>query len=123
MKQVRSYFLLMAIFLPLFANAGDGYQITGRSGLAYFVAIDSAQQNNEDVYRYAVGEACAGKAICQVQYWIGSAPNSFPLNDSQVDSKLVHWQQNLNTGLRRWLVKCSASNLFRSEKRMYVIPL
>lgn len=116
MKHIRPPLLLMAIFLPLFANAGDGYKITGKSGVMYFVAIDSAQQNNEDVYRYAVGEACAGKAICQVQYWVGSAPNSFPINDSQVDSKLVHWQQNLNTGLRRWLVKCNSSNLFASER-------
>ncbi|MGD9842034.1 MAG: hypothetical protein AB7Q04_11780 [Steroidobacteraceae bacterium] len=82
----------------------------------YFVAIDSAQQKNEDVSRFAVGETCAGKAICQVQYWVGSAPSSFPLNDSQVDLKLAHWQQNLNTGLRRWLVKCSASSLFSSER-------
>jgi len=116
MKRIKISFFLMAIFLPLFATASDGYNITGKLGVMYFVAIDSAQKNNEEVYRYAVGEACAGKAICQVQYWVGSAPNSFPLTDSQVDSKLVQWQQNLNTGLRRWLVKCSASNLFASER-------
>ena len=72
MKHIRTSLLLVAIFLPLFANAGDGYKITGKSGVMYFVAIDSSQQNNEDIYRYAVGEACAGKAICQVQYWVGS---------------------------------------------------
>ena len=116
MKLFKNQFLLMAIFLPLFANAGDGYKITGKSGVMHFVAIDSAQKNNEDVYRYAVGKACAGKAICQVLYWIGNAPNSFPLNEKQVDSKLVHWQQNLNTGLRRWLVKCDNSNLFVNER-------
>jgi hypothetical protein len=97
---------------PFFANAGDGYNITGKSSVMYFVAIDSAQQNNEDIYRFAVSEACAGKSICQVQYWVDNAPKSFPLSDSQVDSKIVYWQQHLNTGLRRWLVKCNSSKLF-----------
>lgn len=116
MKRLRVSLLLIAVLLPFLAHAGDGYKITGKSGVMYFVAIDAAQQNNEDIYRFAVGEACSGKAICQVQYWAGSAPRAFPLTDNQVDSKLVHWQQNLNTGLRRWLVKCSASNLFSKER-------
>ncbi len=116
MKSIRIPFLLVAIFLSSIVSAGDGYEITGNAGIMYFVAIDSAQQNNEDVYRFAVAEACAGKAKCQVQYWVGRAPSSFPLSDSQFDSKLVHWQQNLNTDLRRWLVKCAASNLFASER-------
>jgi len=82
----------------------------------YFVAIEPAQKNNEDIYRFAVGEACAGKAICQVQYWVGNAPSGFPLTDAQVSSKLVQWQQNLNTGLRRWLVNCKKINLFAKER-------
>lgn len=98
------------------ALSGDDYKITGNQGIMYFVAIDAAQKDNEDVYRFAVGEACAGKAICQVQYWIGSAPSGFPLSDAQIESKLVQWQQNLNTGLRRWLVKCDSSGLFASER-------
>jgi hypothetical protein len=98
------------------ANASDGYTITGRSGVMHFVAIDADQKDNEDIYRFAVGEACAGKAICQVQYWIGDAPNKFPLTDAQVESKVVQWQQNLNTGLRRWLVKCADSNLFKNDR-------
>ena len=116
MKHLRVPFLFVAILLSFFTHAGDGYKIVGKSGVMYFVAIDTAQKDNEDVYRFAVGEACAGKAICQVQYWAGSAPRSFPLTDGQVNSKLVHWQQNLNTGLRRWLVKCSDSNLFSKER-------
>lgn len=116
MKILRIPFLFIAILLPFLAHAGDGYKITGKSGVMYFIAIDESQQNNEDVYRFSVGEACAGKAICQVQYWVGSAPKAFPLTDNQVESKVVHWQQNLNTGLRRWLVKCSVSNLFLKDR-------
>ena len=116
MKSIAKVFFLVALCLPTVAIAGDGYKITGQSGIMFFVAIDAAQKNNEDVYRFAVGEACAGKAICQVQYWVGNAPSKFPLTDAQVASKLVHWQQNLNTGLRRWLVKCSSSNLFAKER-------
>jgi len=116
MKSISIVFFLVAICIPMVVNAGDGYKITGQSGMMFFVAIDSAQKDNEDVYRLAVGEACAGKAICQVQFWIGNAPSGFPLTDAQVDSKLVQWQQNLNTGLRRWLVKCHSSNLFSKER-------
>ena len=116
MKSIAKVFFLLVICLPAVALAGDGYKITGHSGIMFFVAIDASQKNNEDVYRFAVGEACAGKAICQVQFWVGNAPSKLPLTDAQVASKLVHWQQNLNTGLRRWLVKCSSSNLFAEER-------
>ncbi|PLX50535.1 MAG: hypothetical protein C0613_03910 [Desulfobulbaceae bacterium] len=116
MKGMAKVFLFVMIWLPTVANAGDGYKITGQSGVMYFVAVDADQKDNEDVYRYAVGEACAGKAVCQVQFWVDSAPKKFPLTDAQVDSKLVQWQLNLNTGLRRWLVKCSSSNLFAKER-------
>ena len=110
--------LIMAIcFLPFAASASDGYKITGKSGIMYFVSVDKKQAANEDVYRLAVGEACAGKSICQVQYWIGSAPKGFPLSDAQVKSKVVQWQQNFNTGLRRWLVNCKSSKLFSKERQ------
>lgn len=116
MKDIAKAFLFMVIWLPIVAAAGDGYKITGQSGIIFFVAVDATQKDNEDVYRLAVGEACAGKAICQVQFWAGSAPSKFPLTDAQVGSKLVQWQLNLNTGLRRWLVKCSSSSLFDNER-------
>jgi hypothetical protein len=116
MKSIIMVFLLVTTCMPMAAIAGDGYKITGHSGLMYFVAINKTQKDNEDVYRLAVGEACAGKTICQVQFWVGNAPNRFPLTDDQVDSKLVQWQQNFNTGLRRWLVKCSSSDLFSKER-------
>jgi hypothetical protein len=116
MKSIFMVFLLVTICIPIASIAGDDYKITGHSGLMYFVAVNKVQQDNEDVYRLAVGEACAGKTICQVQFWVGSAPNSFTLTDDQVDSKLVQWQQNFNTGLRRWLVKCSSSNLFSKDR-------
>lgn len=51
--------------------AGEGYKITGNAGVMYFVATDAPQRDSEDVYRSAVAEACAGKRICQVQFWIG----------------------------------------------------
>ena len=72
-------FLLAAICLPMVATAGDAYKITGQSGNMFFVAVDTAQKDNEDVYCFAVEEACAGKAICQVQFWVGSASSGFPL--------------------------------------------
>ena len=116
MKDIAKAFLFLAICLPIVATASDGYRITGKSGAMHFVAVDVAQKDNEDIYRLAVGNACAGKAICQVHFWVGSAPSKFPLTDAQVDSKLVQWQQNLNTGLRRWSVKCSSTNLFSKER-------
>lgn len=116
MKGLAKAFLFVVIWLPILATAGDGYKITGQSGIMFFVAVDTDQKDNEDIYRFAVGDACAGQDICQVQFWIGSAPSRFPLTDSQVDSKLVQWQLNLNTGLRRWLVNCSSSNLFAKER-------
>ncbi|BAZ94896.1 hypothetical protein TspCOW1_32850 [Thiohalobacter sp. COW1] len=116
MKSITNLFLFFVVWLPIIATASDDYKITGKSGIMHFVAVDATQKDNEDVYRLAVGNACAGKAICQVQFWVGSAPSKFPLTDAQVESKLVQWQQNLNTGLRRWLVKCSSSNLFSKER-------
>jgi hypothetical protein len=98
------------------AVSSTGYKITGRQGVMHFVAIDEANKANEDTYRLAAGSACAGERICQVQYWIGSAPNRFPLTDAQVESKVVQWQLNLNTGLRRWLVNCKTSDVFKSER-------
>ncbi|MGH1447902.1 MAG: hypothetical protein ACRBBM_00555 [Pseudomonadaceae bacterium] len=117
MKGLKIAVLLIAAAaaFPTFADS-SGYRITGRAGVLSFVAIDSAGINNEDVYRYAVAEACAGKPICQVHYWENNAPTKLPFTTEQVESKLVVWQLNLNTGLRRWLVKCSQSDLFRNER-------
>jgi len=112
MKSVAKALILAAIFLPVVVSAGNGYKITGQSSIMFFVSIDAAQKNNEDIYRLAAGKACSGKSICQVQYWVGNAPSAFPLTDAQVNSKIAHWQQNLNTGLRRWLVKCSSTKIF-----------
>ena len=102
--------------MPISANARDGYKITGNQGVMHFVAVEDSQKNNEDVFRLAVAEVCAGKAVCQVQFWVGDAPSKFPMTDEQVASKLVQWKQNLNTGLRGWLVKCEESELFSSER-------
>jgi len=115
MKRFQAIFYIM-LSVSLSSYASDGFKITGSSGIMYFASIESSSKDNEDVYRTAVGEACAGKPICQVQFWVGNAPNSFPLTDAQVNAKLVHWQQNLNTGLRRWLVKCESSKLFSNER-------
>lgn len=112
----RICLLLTLILIPSALLAGEGYTITGRSGVMYFVSIEASQKNKEDVYRFAVAEACIRQSICQVQFWVGTAPSGFPLTDAQVESKTVHWQQNLNTGLRRWLVKCSITELFDAER-------
>lgn len=116
MRVIATTLLLTVTCLPIVAAAGSGYKITGQSGVMFFVAVDAAQKDNEDIYRLAVEEACAGKSICQIQFWVGSAPNKFPLTDAQADSKLVQWQLNLNTGLRRWLVECNSSKLFAKER-------
>ena len=116
MKLIGNVLALIIASLPLAASASDGYKITGRSGLMVFVAVDATQVANEDVYRMAVAEACVGKSICQVNYWATTAPTGLPLNNSQMDSKLVNWQQNQNTGLRRWLVNCKLSNLFPNNR-------
>lgn len=116
MRAIATALFLTVICLPVVAAAGSDYKITGQSGVMSFVAVDTAQKDNEDVYRLAAGKACAGKPICQVQFWVGSAPSRFPLTDAQIDSKLVQWQLNLNTGLRQWLVKCKSSKLFAKER-------
>ena len=116
MRKIFLFVFLTGVCVPLIATAGNGYKITGQSGIMFFVSIQPAQKNNEDIFRLAVSRACAGKKICQVQFWAGNAPSRFPLTDVQVNSKIVHWQQNLNTGLRRWLVKCNSSNLFAKKR-------
>jgi len=99
------------------ASASDGYRVSGSAGIMHFVSVDAAHKSNEDTYRLAVATLCTGKAVCQVHFWVNDAPKSLPMSDAQVDSKLVNWQQNLNTGLRRWLVKCSTgSKLFAQER-------
>lgn len=116
MRAFATVFTFGLLLLAAIVWAGDGYQISGKSGVMHFVSISDSAKDNEDVYRFAVAEICAGKAICQVQFWVGVAPSKFPLTDDQVNSKLVHWQQNLNTGLRRWLVNCNATAIFMSDR-------
>ena len=110
------FFFIFTIASLASANAASGYEIKGNAGVMHFVAVDASEANNEDVYRLAVAEVCSGRAICQVLFWTEDAPNSFPLSDKDADSKRVHWQQNLNTGLRRWLVDCDSGNLFLNER-------
>lgn len=105
----------LAICLPVFAASND-YRVSGKVGLMTFVAVTPEQADNEDVYRLAMADACAGKPVCQVHYWVGRAPSSLPLTDEQVESKRAVWQLNLNTGLRRWMVKCEESNLFSDSR-------
>lgn len=117
MHRFVAFAIVVCWALPGVSVASDGYRVKGQAGIMHFVAVEPAQQNNEDLYRIAVAEACAGKAICQVLFWVGDAPNALPMSDAQVEAKLVHWQQNLNTGLRRWLVKCNAgTKLFEQER-------
>lgn len=116
MKRVIVMIGFAVIFLPMIVAADESYEVTGHSGGLFFVAIDPLSRNSEDVYRLAVGEACAGRRICQVAFWVGSAPSRLPLTDSEVVEELVRWQLNLNTGLRRWLVKCDSSGLFENQR-------
>ncbi|AQZ95545.1 hypothetical protein ACFSB1_00950 [Halopseudomonas phragmitis] len=117
MKPIKgaAFWFAMALALPAVVEAAD-YTITGSSGIMNFVAVNPSKIDDEDVYRLAVADACAGKPICQVHYWAGSAPSGLPLTDEQVDEKLAAWQLNLNTGLRRWLVKCAKSDIFANNR-------
>lgn len=81
-----------------------------------FVSVDKSQKDNEDVYRIAVAESCAGRAICNVHFWVGQAASRLPMTDAQVNSKVVTWQQNLNTGLRRWVVNCKTTDVFKGDR-------
>jgi hypothetical protein len=117
MRCLISLAIAVCLMFPLTSVASDGYRVAGKVGSMRFVSIEPSHQSNEDVYRLAVATACAGKAICQVQFWVGDAPSTLPMTDAQVEAKLVHWQQNLNTGLRRWLVKCSTGTQLFGEER------
>ena len=115
MKAIAKLFFLAAICLPMVAAANDGYKVSGHSGIMYFVAIDDDKKDDEDVYRFAVVDICDAKAACQIQYWVGDAPSGFPLTQEQIDSKLVHWQQD--SELNQWIVNCKASDLFSKERQ------
>ena len=116
MKLALSLLAFASLAVSSSASAGNGYTLTGQSGAMHLVSVDPAEKANEDVYRMAVADNCAGKAVCQVLFWVGPAPKALPMTDAQVDAKLVHWQQNLNTGLRRWMVKCDSTALFSDDR-------
>lgn len=105
----------IAMGAPCWLLAAD-YSVSGKAGLMTLVSVSPEQAENEDVYRLAVADACAGKPVCQVHYWVGQAPSGLPLTDEQVETKRAVWQLNMNTGLRRWLVKCEESNLFADNR-------
>ncbi|WP_460232795.1 hypothetical protein [Aurantivibrio plasticivorans] len=113
---ISTFLLFNILSFDETAYASSGYEITGRQGVMYFVEINETSKDNEDIFRIAVSEVCAGKSICQVQFWVGEKVSGFPLTDHQINSKLVQWKQNMNTGLRKWLVKCDSTKLFSSER-------
>lgn len=116
MKLIWIVIVIIGFAFSTNSYASPGYKIVGKSGILHFVAIEKAQKDNENVYRYAVGEACAGLRICQVAFWVDKAPKSLPLTDEQVNAEIVRWQLNLNTGLRRWMVNCKVSKLFQDSR-------
>ena len=116
MRHALTVLAVAALTASSAAAARQGYTLTGKSGAMHLVSVVPAEKANEDVYRMAVADNCAGKAVCQVLFWVGAAPKALPMTDAQVDAKLVHWQQNLNTGLRRWMVKCDSTTLFSDDR-------
>ena len=88
------------------ASASDGYTITGTQGVMHMVQMDPETASNTDNYHLAAGEICRLDKICQILFWTENAPTSFPMTDAQADSKVAHWQINMNTGLRRWFWDC-----------------
>ena len=97
---------ILAIGFVLTVNAAENYKVTGSQGVMNFVQIDKSAATNTDNYRFAVADICRMNKICQVLFWTDNAPSSFPLSDAQVNSKVAHWQINMNTGLRRWFWDC-----------------
>jgi len=97
--------LLMLGFV-MSANAGDGYTVTGSQGVMHLVQMDSDSASNTDKYHIAAGEICRLDRICQVLFWTANAPSSLPMTDAQANSKVAHWQINMNNGLRRWFWDC-----------------
>jgi RNA polymerase subunit RPABC4/transcription elongation factor Spt4 len=89
-------------------SGADGWRIIGKQGVVTFVAINKSQLKNQDNYRRAADEICAGKSICHVGFWVAGTdiPKSLPMTDAQVSSEVVQWAFNANTGLRRFLWSC-----------------
>jgi hypothetical protein len=93
-----------------------GYRIAGGRGIIVTVAIDIAHQTDEEVYRLAASEACESKKMCQVSFWVGDAPRTYPITEQDAERQIAQWNENRNTGLRRWMVKCSTTSLFSTER-------
>lgn len=103
---MRAIFILLLSGFALSVSAADGYTVTGTQGVMHMVQMDAEGVSNTDNYHLAAGEICRLDKICQVLFWTENAPKSFPMTDAQVNSKVAHWQINMNTGLRRWFWDC-----------------
>jgi len=88
------------------------WKLVHSQGLMNFVYVDKAHSNDQDQYRLAIADVCAGKNICQVMFWNDEAliPKQLPMSDAQDSAKVAHWQYNGNTGLRRLLWSCKIVN-------------
>jgi len=108
-------YALLIISLMLFvgrANAAQPWELVYAQGIMHFVHIDEEHWKDQDQYRLAIGEICAGKNMCQVLFWKDKrlVPKKLPMSDAAVKAKVAHWQYNGNTGVRRLLWSCEIVN-------------
>lgn len=62
MNKIATALAALSMYLPALAVSSD-YRVSGKTGLMTFVAVTPEQADNEDVYRLAMAEACAGR-VC-----------------------------------------------------------
>ena len=88
------------------------WQLVHSQGMMNFVHIEPAQWKDEDQYRLAIAEICAGKTICFVTFWKERSlvPTSLPMSDAQAAGQVAQWQFNGNTGHRQLLWSCEIVN-------------
>ena len=84
------------------------WRLVHSQGVMHFVHINESHWKDQDQYRLAIAEICAGKNICQVMFWKDPSivPTAMPMSDVQVAAKVAHWQYNGNTGHRQLLWSC-----------------
>ena len=110
---MKAAFLIVSLSLfVVTASAAEPWKLMHTQGMMHFVLIDQKYWKDQDQYRLAIAQICAGKNICQVMFWKDAAlvPNKLPMSDAQAKAKVAHWQYNGNTGHRQLLWSCDIVN-------------
>lgn len=88
------------------------WRLVRSQGIMNFVQINESSWRDEDQYRLAIADICAGQTMCQVMFWkdLDMVPVGLPMSAAQEASKVAHWQFNGNTGHRQLLWSCEIVN-------------